>query len=349
EEPIHAPAAAPHWERSRPQTNVLVCRPVTPVAAPGFDARQLPVLRPLLRELRESAELQDVVAWLYTPMAVPLARLLAPRAVVYDVMDELSLFLGAPPELVERERELLGWADLVFTGGPSLHRAKRDRHPSVHCFPSSVDAAHFARARADAPDRPPEPADQAPLPRPRLGFFGVLDERLDLAVLDTLARRRPDWQLVMVGPVVKIDPATLPRHPNIHYLGQRDYRALPGYLAGWDVCLLPFARNDATRYISPTKTLEYMAAERPIVSTGIRDVAEPYGGIVHLADAPADFVAACGRALAEVGTEAHRRRVAAMRDVLARTSWDDTAAAMERLVAGVLQRRTVRRPHPVEA
>src|SRR5262249_49419457 len=159
-------------------------------------------------------------------------------------------------------------ADLVFTGGPSLYAAKKDRHHNVHCFPSSVDLKHYAPAAGPME----EPVDQAALPHPRLGFFGVIDERTDLPLLDAIAKAHPEGQILMVGPVVKIDPATLPRHPNLHYLGQKQYKELPAYLSGWDVAILPFARNQATRFISPTKTLEYMAAEKMIVSTPITDV-----------------------------------------------------------------------------
>jgi UDP-galactopyranose mutase len=265
-------------------------------------------------------------------MALPLARALAPRAVIYDSMDELSAFQGAPRELLDREAELLEWADLVFAGGPSLYRAKRDRNPSVHCFPSSVDAAHFRRSR-DLRDAD----DQARLPRPRLGFYGVIDERLDLALPDALAAAHPEWQIVMIGPVAKIKPQALPRRENIHYLGQRTYDQLPAYLGGWDVCLLPFARNEATRFISPTKTLEYMAAERPIVSTPIPDVAEPYSDIVYLGDTTEAFVAACERALAADAAE-RGERAAKMRAVLSRTSWNTTAHEMECLIEQVLEK-----------
>jgi UDP-galactopyranose mutase len=338
EEPLAADGGGPSLETSRPAPGLLVARPRIPGAEAGFSRANLPAVERLVRGLLAAEEITDPVAWLYTPMALPLAGAIGPSAVVYDCMDELSLFLGAPPELLRMEAALLERADVVFTGGVSLYRAKRDRHPNVHCFPSSVDAAHFRRARADqAGDAAaPEPADQAALPRPRLGFFGVIDERLDAALVDALARSHPEWQIVLVGPVIKIDPATLPRHPGVHYLGQRAYAELPGYLSGWDVCLLPFARNEATRFISPTKTLEYMAAERPIVSTPIADVAEPYGDIVYLADTPEAFVRACERALAAPAEE-RRERAERMRRVLAGTSWDATAAAMERLVAQAVE------------
>lgn len=222
-----------------------------------------------------------------------------------------------------REAALLRSADVVFTGGRSLHRAVENCHLNAHCFPSSVEAEHFARAKEPLP----EPEDQAALPRPRLGYFGVIDERMDLSILGALAEAHPEWQIVLVGPVVKIAPATLPQAPGLHYLGQKTYADLPAYLAGWDVCLLPFARNAATELISPTKTLEYMAAEKPIVSTPLTDVAEPYGDIVYLADTPETFVTACEAALAASSDE-RTRRSAHMRDVLARTSWDRTASEM---------------------
>lgn len=338
EEPEHDPSGPARWERSTPEPGVTVFRPQTPVAEPGFSAAQLAVLEPMIEEIRDAAGAGATVAWLYTPMALPLARALDAALVVYDCMDELSMFMGAPPELIGREAELMELADVMFTGGPSLYRAKRSRHPNVHCFSSSVDAAHFGRARTHCDDRAEEPGDQRELPHPRLGFYGVVDERLDLPLLDALATAHPEWQIILVGPVVKIDPATLPRHSNVHYLGQRSYDELPGYLAGWDVCLLPFARNDSTRFISPTKTLEYMAAERPIVSTPITDVADPYGHIVYLGDTPAAFIAACEAALAATPEE-REQRTSLMRGVLARTSWDATAEAMESLMAARLARR----------
>jgi UDP-galactopyranose mutase len=341
EEPDFDPNGSPRWERSNPQANVVVLRPRTPVQTPGFHADQLPALEPLIAELAAELEGTTPVAWLYTPMALPLAEALGPGAIVYDCMDELSLFRGAPPELLSREAALLECADVMFTGGPSLYRAKQERHPNVHCFPSSVDAAHFRLARPSGEGDFPEAEDQAGIPHPRLGFYGVVDERLDLPLLDFIAGAHPEWHIVLVGPVVKIDQGALPQRPNIHYFGQRSYEELPRYLAGWDVCLLPFARNDATRFISPTKTLEYMAAELPIVSTPITDVAEPYGDIVYLGDTAEEFLAACEAALAS-DSEERNRRATLMRKVLSGTSWDATVAAMEKLlVASVAKNAAV--------
>jgi UDP-galactopyranose mutase len=328
EEPLHAEGREPHWELREDDPGVLVCVPHSPLGEPGFDDAQIPIYRELVPQLLEAQGVERAVLWMYTPMALPHAAGVRPAVTVYDCMDELSLFKGAPPELLEREATLLRRADLVFTGGPSLYRAKQNRHPAVYCFPSSVDAGHFRQALTGEH----EAEDQQGLPHPRLGFYGVIDERLDLELLAALAEAHPEWQLVLVGPVVKIDPATLPRRDNIHYFGQRGYAQLPGYLAGWDVCLLPFARNEATRFISPTKTLEYMAAERPIVSTPITDVAEPYGEIVYLGETPEQFIAGCEQALA-ASPEERAARVALMRQTLERTSWDRTAAEMEELIA----------------
>lgn len=333
EEPLHIESGDPHWECTQPEPGVTVCRAFTRVPEQSFNDRQFPVLREMVPELIRGQGLDEYVVWLYTPMALSLAQVLEPRAIVYDVMDELSAFKGAPAGILDRESQTYEVAAVVFTGGPSLYRAKKRRHPNVHCFPSSVDAAHFSKARDPGIEAP----EQARLPRPRLGFFGVIDERLDIPLLQELAGRHPDWQIAMVGPVCKIDPNALPKLPNIHYYGKQGYEALPKYLAGWDVCLLPFARNDSTRFISPTKTLEYMAAEKPIVSTPITDVAEPYGDIVYLGGTPDEFIAACERAL---GASAQERsgRFEKMRQVLQRTSWNATAAAMSKEIERVLQR-----------
>lgn len=278
--------------------------------------------------------------WYYTPMALPFTQHLTPRAVAYDCMDELSAFADAPPELVAWEAQLLARADVVFTGGRSLYEAKRGRHPAVHAFPSAVDVAHFGRAR-DVTD---DPSDQRALAHPRIGFFGVIDERFDRALIGDLAARRPDWQIVLIGPVVKIDPATLPQGPNIHYLGPKPYAELPRYLAGWDVAMLPFALNDATRFISPTKTPEYLAAGKPVVSTSIRDVVDPYGarGLAEIADTPADFEAAITRCL-RLDTQGPWRL--AVREFLSLLSWDRTYRAMRDLLDAQAEPRGAPRPH----
>jgi UDP-galactopyranose mutase len=283
----------------------------------------------LLDGLLREHGIRDYVLWYYTPIPVAFTGHLEPLATVYDCMDELSAFKGATPVMVEREAELLRRADLVFTGGQSLYEAKRDRHPSVYAFPSSIDAAHFSQARERSAGAGAAPG------RPRLGYYGVIDERMDLELLAGVARARPEWELVMVGPVMKIEEGDLPRLPNLHFPGGAEYARLPELVAGWDVALIPFAINESTRFISPTKTPEYLAAGKPVVSTPIRDVVRPYGdqGLVRIAGTVPEFVAAVEAALAEdAGTRAAwLERVDA---VLAGTSWDRTWAAMDRLVEG---------------
>jgi glycosyltransferase involved in cell wall biosynthesis len=261
-------------------------------------------------------------------MAMAFSAHIPADLTIYDNMDELSAFRGASSELLAYEEELFGRADLVFTGGMSLYEAKRDRHSSVHAFPSSIEFAHFSVARSMTGE---EPRDQAAIAGPRLGFFGVIDERMDVDLVGRIAALRPDWQLVMIGPVVKIDPASLPRRPNIHWIGSKSYAELPNYLAGWDVGLMPFAINEATRFISPTKTPEFLAAGLPVVSTEIRDVVRPYGekGLVEIADTAEKMVAAAERLLA-------RPRQPWLSKVdrhLAAGSWDSTWTAMGRLIA----------------
>jgi UDP-galactopyranose mutase len=308
-----------------PAPNVHVYQPHTSVAMAGFHDDQLPQLRKLMRQL--VADYSDHIAWFYTPMALPLLQELDPRTVVYDCMDELAAFKNAPKQLLQRESGLLKVADVVFTGGPSLYRAKCERHPNVHCFPSSVDVVHFSQA-LDRSNSHPAHRD---IPGPRLGFYGVIDERFDLDLIAKVADAHPQWQLVLVGPVVKIDPAALPQRANIHYLGQQPYDALPQFLAGWDVCLLPFALNESTRFISPTKTLEYMAAERPAVSTPITDVVDLYGEVVSIATDAASFIAACEAALLATPQE-YAQKIIKMRKIVESTSWEATARSMHELL-----------------
>jgi UDP-galactopyranose mutase len=321
EEPIHH-EGGDFLKKTVVADNITICQPHTACAEWGFHDQQISHVQPLLVDL--VPEGVRPIVWFYTPMALPLLQGLDPSLIVYDCMDELSAFKNPPKQLLQRESALLGMADVVFTGGPSLYEAKRTRHDNAFCFPSSVEAAHFGQAL----DRSISHPKQAQLARPRLGFYGVIDERFDVDMLRAIADARPEWQLVMVGPVVKIDPAHLPRNENIHYMGQAGYPELPAYLAGWDVCLMPFAMNDSTKFISPTKVLEYMAAELPIVSTPVNDVKVPYGHVVAIASTAEEFIAACDAALA-MTPEQTADMIAVQRDIVANTSWDRTASAMQ--------------------
>jgi UDP-galactopyranose mutase len=336
-------------DADRPGLSMRVREGGVVVVTPGIPARisgtaRETLLRVLVDTLIETERITNPRVWYYTPLALPWTRHIESSAVVYDCMDQLSAFRNAPPELLRLEPELLARADVVFTGGHRLYEAKRGSHPEVHPFPSAVDVGHFQTARRATGD----PADQAKLRRPRIGYYGVIDERLDLPLIEAIARRRPDWSIVLVGPVVKIDPADIPDLPNVHALGPKPYAELPAYLGGWDVAIMPFARNEATEYISPTKTPEYLAGGRPVVSTSIADVVRPYGelGLARIADEPDDFIAAIEAALGEDRAS----RIAAADSFLARMSWDRTWQSMDSIAARAERRRTAKRvPEPVLA
>jgi len=363
EEPMRG-NKTPFLERLAPCPNVEVLRPHTTVDAVGFHDDQLPELKHLLAEYLSDFSIDNYLVWFYTPMALPLLADLKPQAVIYDCMDELSAFKNAPRQMMQREQALLKRAQLVLTGGPSLYEAKRRLHKSVRCFPSAVDAEHFSRRESSsngssvgvssphvtmpvvsalpASDRKRSPYREdaerlhAEIAHPRLGFFGVIDERFDAQLVAAVADAAPNWQLVMVGPIVKVDPASLPKRANIHWLGQQPYEVLPHLVAQWDVCLLPFARNESTRFISPTKTLEYMAAEKPIVSTPIHDVASLYGDSVSIAATAGEFISACAAGLAE-STADRQSRIERMRGHVSRCTWDRTAREIHHEIEAVLQ------------
>ena len=333
EEPVFD-AGPSYMEISSPCANVQVLRAHTSVRAPGFHADQWQTVQVLLDRALRLLCPGTYCAWFYTPLALPLLDGLKPLAVVYDCMDDLSAFALAPPLTQQRDRELLSASDLVFTAGPSLQQQKGSQHPAVHCFPNAVDAAHFAKGRESAHAHPVLLA----LARPRLGYFGVVDERFDAVLLAAIADARPRWQLCIVGPVVKIDPAALPRRANIHYFGHQPYADLPSFLAGWDVCLIPFALNAATRTISPTKTLEYAAAGLPIVSTPIADVVALYGDLVRFGDGTSAFLQACEGALDESAQE-RAARCRLMRQRVESLSWDATASELANLLDLAIQKK----------
>ena len=299
--------------------------------------------RILLGKFLAERRIDNFLAWYYTPMALEFTADLEPELIIYDCMDELSAFQGAPPQLVQRERELLQRADVVFVGGHSLYDSKKQQNANAHCFPSSIDRAHFVVARQPIAD----PPDQQSIPHPRIGFFGVLDERLDLKLVAGIASRHPEWSLVLLGPLAKISHEQLPQAANIFYLGQKPYSALPSYLGGWDVAMLPFAMNASTRFISPTKTPEYLAAGKPVVSAPIRDVVEPYGrlGLVSIAAGPEAFSAAIQAAL----QPAQNGWLEKVDRLLSHTSWDKTFAAMWSEITRLQQKTSTQSSMPAQA
>ena len=334
EEPIEIDKRETPLLRVRAAEDHPNVRVVVPHLPAGMDEEQRNAGLKRLLDAYSAGLGRPIVAWYYTPMMLPFSRDLDASVTVYDAMDELSKFKFAPPQLLKLEQELIDRADLVFTGGSSLYEAKKDRHDSVHLFPSSVDRVHFAKARA----KPFEPRDQEDLPRPRLGFYGVLDERFDTELLGRIAEMRPDWSFVMIGPVVKISEDELPKRPNIHYLGPKKYEQLPAYLSGWDVALMPFAMNESTQFISPTKTPGYLAGGKPVVSTPVRDVVRHYGKLqgVGIAATAEEFVEQCERMLA-LDREGDWLSEADL--LLSATSWSTTQARMSGLIAEVLGER----------
>ena len=332
EEPIDAEDGASPSLHIRPTSDCPDVTLITPrLPHSGSEDERNALLKQLLDGYL-AGNTRRFVAWYYTPMMLPFSRHLEPACTVYDAMDELANFRFAPPKLLDLERELLERSDVVLTGGYSLYESKKQRHGNVHPFPSSVDRAHFAQARGTMTD----PADQAALAHPRLGFYGVFDERIDLDLIAAVADARPDWQLVMVGPVVKISEDDLPRRANIHWLGGRTYNELPAYLSGWDVALMPFAINAATRFISPTKTPEYLAAGVPVVSTPIRDVKRHYERLagVRIAGTAEQFIAGCE---AQLKLRASGDRwLAEVDGLLSTMSWDITQARMAALIDEVI-------------
>ena len=329
----HPGQVLPHLEIKERQNGLRVVVAHLPASLSEAAADQTQF--ELLSQYFAAQGIHQYVFWYYTPMALNKSRHFRPVLTVYDCMDELAAFKFAPPELRQREQELFGRADLMFTGGMTIYESKREQHSDVHPFPSSIDKAHFGQARGPMV----EPADQAGIAHPRVGFFGVVDERLDIELLAQLAADHPEWQFVIIGPVVKIDPASLPRLANIHYLGGKNYQELPAYLKGWDVATLLFADNESTKFISPTKTPEYLAAGNPVVSTPIRDVVRPYGdlGLVQIATDAEAFGAAIGRAFTQRDDADWRRRTD---EYLATISWDQTWQQMVALMQDRLAAKT---------
>ncbi len=330
EEPVFdAHGTAPWLELRQKSGNLRIAVPHLPEGTAGADING--ILRELTDRLVAEAGIKNFVCWYYTPMAMPFTRHLKPSAVVYDCMDELSLFQGAPPSLLDWEKQLFEEADVVFTGGKTLYEHKKACHSNIHAFPSSIDARHFGKARdLDLV----EAADQKGIMGPKIGYFGVIDERMNLELLAGIAAAHPEWNLILVGPVIKVDPGTLPRASNIHYLGSKSYDELPSYIRGWDVAVMPFALNDSTRFISPTKTPEYLAAGVPVVSTSIRDVVTPYGdkGLALVADDVAGFSRAIGTHL-EMNPQRAGLWLEQVDEFLADLSWDRTWKQMRDIIA----------------
>lgn len=300
-------------------------------------------IKKILNSVFEALEVEQHIALYYTPMALAFSRHLKADLVVYDCMDELSAFKHAPTSLMELEEELFQLADVIFTGGHTLYHHKKQHHTNIYPFPSSIDTDHFLSSREIETD----PMDQAGIPFPRLGYYGVIDERIDLELIRELAAQRPGWNLVFIGPIAKIDPEKLPRATNIFYLGQKTYDELPHYLSGWNIAIMPFALNESTRFISPTKTPEYLAGGKAVISTAIQDVIEPYGnnGLVHIAATAEEFIEAGESILADPQNLQWRDKVDSY---LSTISWDKTWNNMMQIIDETISKK-LNKPEKNEA
>ena len=321
EEPVFDDIETPFLNLSKRADNLTVIVPHVPSVTSKEEVNEIQI--ELLAKFFEKSNPSEWTFWYYTPMALPFTDHYKPKLVVFDVMDELSAFKFAPVELVALEKQLLAKADVVFTGGQSLYEAKQRDHDNIHCFPSSIDKVHFSKARTEKV----EPEDQVNIKGKKIGFYGVLDERFEIDLVREIASKEPTWQIILIGPVVKIEEQTLPRNKNIHYLGPKSYSELPAYLSGWDIALIPFALNESTRFISPTKTPEYLSAGLPVVSTPIRDVVKTYGvqKLTHIASDSDEFIASIHLGFEQKSDEEWLHRVD---DYLADMSWDNTFSGM---------------------
>eukprot|EP00388_Colpodella_angusta_P001251 GDKJ01004059.1.p2 GENE.GDKJ01004059.1~~GDKJ01004059.1.p2 ORF type:complete len:377 (+),score=20.48 GDKJ01004059.1:714-1844(+) len=329
EEPIFDSDESNYLSLSKRKKNLQI---ITPHLLPNMKEEEVTAaLTKLVDQLLVNFELDHCMFWYYTPQALKFTDKHKPKIIIYDCMDELANFKFAPKEIVMLEKKLLAKADLVFTGGHSLYEAKKQYHANIFPFPSSIEKKHFAQARVVA-----EADDQKHISGPKIGFFGVIDERFDIDLIRDIATAKPDWQIVLIGPVVKIDPNSLPKNQNIHYLGQKSYTELPTYMAGWDVALIPFLLNESTRFISPTKTPEYLAASIPVVSSAIRDVVQPYGvkKLVHIAKDSAAFIAAIEKELAVTEKEQWLKEVDGY---LKQISWDKTYHNMQQKIKTTIE------------
>jgi glycosyltransferase involved in cell wall biosynthesis len=298
---------------------------VVPHLISGMDDKQIDQAQGLLlKKLLEDIDLEECIFWYYTPMALKFSENFKPRMILYDCMDELSAFKFAPKELVLLEKRLMAKADLVFTGGNSLYEAKRKQHTNIYPFPSGIEKEHFIKARKKLP----EPLDQSAIKGVKIGFYGVIDERFDIDLIEELANERPEWQFILIGPVVKIEQDSLPKNQNIHYLGHKSYKELPEYLSHWEIAMIPFLLNESTEFISPTKTPEYLSAGVPVVSTMIRDVINPYGikKLVHICSGKEDFIQAIETELNKKSKGVWLKRVD---QYLSGISWDNSYESMK--------------------
>ena len=329
EEPVFTNTKEAFIVISQKKERVWVCVPHLPENLNENQKNES--LEKLIQLFFAGKDASEFIFWYYTPMALEFSSHIKAGMTVYDCMDELAAFKFAPQNIKHLENQLLERADIVFTGGNTLFQSKKNSHKNIHPFPSSIDKKHFLKAR----QKGIEPQDQVHISGPKIGFYGVIDERFDIGLIEEIANTRPDWNIILIGPVVKIDPQTLPQNKNIHFLGPKNYDQLPLYLSGWDVAMIPFLINESTRFISPTKTPEYLCGGKPVVSTPITDVINPYGAdrLVSIANNAPDFIAEIAYWLE---SENKGKWLSKVDRFLLTVSWDFTCSNMWDLMLNTL-------------
>jgi glycosyltransferase involved in cell wall biosynthesis len=336
----------PMWDNGRQGFEKKEVEPNVTVITPYFSSSQnkeelLLLNKSIINDIIEENQLREWILWYYNPSAISYTNHIKPLLTIYDCMDELSSFKNPSPSLKENEGLLIKKADLMFMGGYSLYNAKRHLHQRSFPFPSSIDREHFFSARAKSSQD-----IYKDIPRPRLGFYGVIDERFNTKLLGELAEKNKEWNFIIIGPVVKISEKDLPTHANIHYAGIKSYKELPLYLSEWDIAIMPFALNEATRFISPTKTPEFLAAGKPVISTSIADVVEPYGNneLVSIADTADDFTRAAKYILNEVLAcgDNYAKWLGKVDNFLHGMSWNKTFRDMERIIESALEEKMIK-------
>ena len=285
----------------------------------------------LLNSLFSIFEIKEYIFWYYNPQALDISNHFSPLKIIYDCVEEISVQKNFTPQLEKLEKELLSKSDLVFTSGINLFNSKRKFNNNIHLFPCSLDKEHFSKARFHLV----EPPDQSSIPHPRIGYFGVIDERFDYKLLAEVAKARPHWHFIIIGPVVRIDKSELPQNKNIHYLGGKSYDILPKYLSRWEVAMIPYKNNLTTHFINPAKTPEYLAGGKPVISTSITDIKKSFGDkkLVTIVNTSFQFINGIEHELHGKNKKEWLQKV----DVfLNTTSWDKTYSNMLHLISGEL-------------
>ncbi|MEW6448454.1 MAG: glycosyltransferase [Bacillota bacterium] len=279
-------------------------------------------------------KIKHPILWTYLPGTAAVARLIKHAVLIYDCVDEHGAYKGLVSErtIWKLETELLRTADITFVTAPGLYQRRKDHARRIYYVPNAADVAHFNKA---CDPETPIPEEIRRLPSPRLCFVGVVQEWVDTELLARVARERPEWSIVLIGPVAPgISLHGLDKMPNVFFLGRKPKEVLPNYLKGCEVCLNLFRKSTLTANVSPLKFYEYLASGRPVVSTEMPAVEEFADLIEIAADAPG-FITAVEKALAEENAGRREKRLARARE----HSWEARVALMEEKIVQVLQEK----------